>query len=285
MRKTIVMLVSLPLTACATLQGRPTPVADMGELGSVVRDLYSPAEAVRAFNGEFCTGDPAVGDGSTVTLSQTTKLFGGFKVVSSEQSVPRRCIDSVAKKRSYRDEVLFTYLAAIDARYRNFISGITSQRKAGNSQLSLMALYTSALASVASGGLATGFSASSTFLQGAQGKLNKDLFYEQTMPSLIALMDAERANIRASILKKLVSDRNSGNITYSMAEALMDIGRYEDAASIEKAVAALSQQASQALEVAKKVEGTVEDERNTVDKKEDNLIGGKPDVTIKAADG
>lgn len=132
--------------------------------------------------------------------------------------------------------------------------------------LSVLGLYTSALASVSSGGLATGFAASSTFLQGSQGKLNKDLFYEQTMPALINLMNAERVNTRASIMAKVTRDRLSTSITYSLPEALMDIARYEEAASIEKAVATLVQQASQKLTDAQENEEAVDKLRAAVGK-------------------
>ncbi|WP_095011398.1 hypothetical protein [Tsuneonella mangrovi] len=156
-------------------------------------------------------------------------------------------LNDANKERAYRDQVLFTYMAAIDARYRNFIAGLSSQRKGGNALLSTFALYTSALASVTTGDTATGFATSSTFLQGTQGQLNKELFYEQSLPAIIALMESERAKVRAQILTNLKIDRAKTNVEYGLSEAFVDIGKYEDAASVEKAVARLVQQASQKL--------------------------------------
>ena len=212
------------LSGCSTLQGRPTPVLDMTELQKTTQDLYSPDQALRQY----------------ATLSSD-------------------------RKRTYRDEVLFTYLAAIDAKYRNFVIGLTSQNKSGNALASLFGLYTSALASVSSGYWATGFAASSTFFQGAQGAMNKELFYEQTLPAMINLMEAERTRVRTDILRKLATDRVAENaITYTLAEALMDAGRYEDAASVEKAVAILAQQAAQSLTTAENAEREAEEKRNEV---------------------
>lgn len=161
---------------------------------------------------------------------------------------------SAEKQVAYRDRVLFLYLAAVDSRYSNFVSALTSQRKYGNSLLSIAGLYTAALASVTSGGVATGFAAASTFTQGSQGALNKDLFYEQTLPALINLMDSERAKVRAQIFQRLADERNNGKI-YGLAEALADVARYEQAASVERAVAKLvSQSSTQLAEQEKAVE-------------------------------
>lgn len=204
-----IFITALTLQGCATLQGSPTPVLLMDDLVQTAR-LYPPDLAIQQYNQRR---DPLGKDFS--------------------------------EQRAYRDQVLFTYLAAIDARYRNFEQGLTSQNKFGNSLASVLSLYTSALASVASGDLATGFATSSTFLQGAQGSLNKELFFEQTLPALISVMEAERSRIRAEILRSLARDTKSDRIVYGMAEALNDISRYQDAASVETAVAKLIQDAAE----------------------------------------
>jgi len=230
MKRAILILSALSVSGCSTLQGRPSPVIDMTSIQNAVRDDYSPETVMREY----------------ATLSRD-------------------------RKRAYRDEVLFIYLAAIDARYRNFVLGLTEQSKSGNSVASLFGLYTSALASVSSGSLATAFATSSTFFQGAKGALNKDLFYEQALPSLINLMEAERARIRSDILNNLAEDRTSKNaITYTLAEALMDAGRYEDAASVEKAVAELAKQAAQSLSAAEKDEREARDKRISEINKSEN---------------
>jgi hypothetical protein len=230
MRNTALLFAALLVSGCSTLQGRPSPVLNMDKLQKTTQDLYSPDTAMKTY----------------ATLS-------------------------VDRKRTYRNEVLFSYLAAIDAKYRNFVTGLTSQNKSGNALASLFGLYTSALASVSSGHWATGFATSSTFFQGAQGAMSKDLFYEQALPSLINLMEAERSRVRADILRKLTNDRNAKNaITYTLAEAFMDVGRYEDAASVEKAVAVLAQQAAQTLTTAENAERDEEKKRNALINTEEN---------------
>ena len=233
MKRAILILSAISVSGCSTLQGRPSPVLNMKSIENTVNNEYSPEMVMKNY----------------ATLS-------------------------IDRKRAYRDEVLFIYLAAIDARYRNFVLGLTDQSKSGNSAASLFGLYTSALASVSSGNLATAFATSSTFFQGAKGALNKDLFYEQALPSLINLMEAERARIRSDILNNLAKDRTSKNaITYTLAEALMDAGRYEDAASVEKAVAELAKQAAQSLGAAEKKEREARDKRNSeIDKPENSTI-------------
>ncbi|MXP10229.1 hypothetical protein [Pseudoblastomonas halimionae] len=263
MKNAVLIATSSMLAGCATLQGQPTPVVDMDSLATVVREIYAPATVIRTYNGEFCTGTPPVSDGFIEYTEKTNSWYGRNDEVTRQ--VKGRCITGTQPKKAYRDEVLFTYLAAADARYVNFKASITSQRKYGNALMSVVGLYTSALASVASGGLATGFAASSTFVQGSQGSLNKDLFYEQTLPALINIMEAERTSVRNEINLRILRDRaTSDAITYTLAEVLTDIGRYENAASIEKAVATLTQRAAQELT-------TAENEAKSVKKLRDDL--------------
>ncbi|MDC0886985.1 hypothetical protein OAS19_04260 [Altererythrobacter sp.] len=237
MHRFFVVGVIVMLGGCSTLQGRPSPVVDMTKLANYTQDNYAPYIVLPTYSSQFCQGMTGQADGSKF------KIRNGL-ANNALKEVPNRCIRSNAEKRSYRDEVLFTYISAVDARYRNFIMAISSQKKYGGALASTLGLYTSALASVASGDLATGFAASSTFMQGARGQLDKDLFYEQTLPALINLMEADRSRVRTSILEKLKADTGSTAITYGMAEAMSDISRYEDAASIEKAVASLVRQAA-----------------------------------------
>jgi|GEM_PF-2225720 len=234
-------LMSALLAGCSTLQGQPSPIVDMKTAIDIIKTEYTPSEVVPTYNGQHCVPNAA---GTNVDKSST-----------------ERCIWTVRERRTYRDEVLFTYMRAVNSRYDNFISATSSQRKFGNGLLSVLSLYTSALASVSTGGLSTGFSASSTFLQGSQGKLNEDLFYKQTLPALINLMDAERTRVRTDILTKLASDNDPNAIEYGLPEALVDIDRYEDAASVERAVAKLAQQAAQALTQAESDEKDARDKR------------------------
>lgn len=241
MKKSTIILLSLAITGCSTLQGQPTPIVDMKTALAMVENNYPPSEVVRIYNGQYCKDDPPGAD------LDTRKGL--------------RCVDTVAERRAYRDEVLFTYMRAVNSRYDNFISAISSERKFGNSYLSVLGLYASTLASVSTGYLATGFAASSTFLQGSQGKLNEELFYKQTLPAMINLMDAERTIVRTDILTKLDKDQDPNTISYGLAEALVDIDRYEDAASVERAVAKLVQKASQALTDAEDAEDKARKDR------------------------
>ena len=232
MKTNAVLLSTFLLGGCASLQGLPTPVLEMTPTVNLVRASYGPATVLRAYAGQYCAG----------TSTGTPDPLKG-----------ERCIDTASKRDAYRDEVLFSYLAAIDARYSNFITGMTSERKYGNSLLSITGLYTAALASVTSGVTATGFATASAFAQGSQGKLNKDLFYEQTLPALINMMDAERAKVRTQILKRLADDR-AGKVAYLLPEVLGDVARYEEAASVERAVAKLISQSALSLEKEEKKE-------------------------------
>ena len=168
-------------------------------------------------------------------------------------------LDTTSEREAYRNEVAALYLAAIDGRYANFVMGLTSQRKFGASTLDVFGFYASVAAGVATGALENGLNATSTFFQGAQSKLESHLFYEQALPVMISMMDAERDRIRARINSRIAADRITEGVTYGMAEMFSDIAAYEQSASVERAIARLAEEA--AKERAAAADTVVQSER------------------------
>lgn len=207
MRTTMALAALVTVCGCTSLQGRPSPVMDMGKVVDTVQASYDFKTAMTTYAGK----------------------------------------NSVADKRAYRDEVVFAHMAAVNARYRNFMIGLSSQYKTLNAVVDTAALGLSSGATLAGKETAQALAAGSTFLSGSQGKVNSRLYYEQTLPALINIMESERADVRTQILAKMNNDTSVNSISYGMAEALMDIAEYEDAVSMERAVSRLSQDAAARL--------------------------------------
>jgi hypothetical protein len=177
------------------------------------------------------------------TLVETVQKSYDFKTAMNTYGTK----GAVSDKRAYRDEVVFAHMAAVNARYRNFLIGLSSQYKSINALVDTVSLGLSSGASLAGKDTAQALAAGSTFLSGSQGKVNSRLYYEQTLPALINIMESERADVRTQILAKMENDTNAATISYGMAEALMDIAEYEDAVSMERAVSRMSQDAATRL--------------------------------------
>ena len=212
--------------ACSSFDGRPSPVLRMAPKIDLIESNYLPATVVSTYNGY--TGDPK----------------------------------EISRKREYRDQVLFAYLDAANARYENYLIALSKQAKGGNVILDIVTLGLTGGVTVAGQKTAQALGAGATFLSGAQGKINERLFYEQTLPALISMMEAERAKVRAEILTKLTRDEKSSTIIYGITEVLNDVSRYESAASLERAVVRLSQKAGESLKEVEDLEDAAGETRN-----------------------
>lgn len=210
-RSIFIVLTALSLGGCMSFQGRPYSVFKFEDTLEPVRTGYKPAHVVKEY----------------------------YKKTDQ------------AGRRAYRDEVISLYTIAIDARYDQFLRYISMQNKGGNSAVDIAALGLSGAVPLFSGaGTKDALGAGATFLSGSQGKVNARVFYEATLPAIINIMETQRTEVRADILRKKKADRKSDVITYDIAEALMDLARYENAVSIDKAVSILNEKAALGLNEA-----------------------------------
>ena len=69
-----------------------------------------------------------------------------------------------------------------------------------------------------------------TVAGGSREAVDKNLFFERTLPSVIAAMDAERTRVKTAIQQKLDLDENR----YPLASAFADIAEYQLAGTLER---------------------------------------------------
>lgn len=135
-------------------------------------------------------------------------------------------------RRDYRDYVIALYLAAIDDRYRKFTAQLQGGNRGSGLGLDLLVLGLNGAAALSGASSAGDISTLAAVSAGARSTIDKRLYFDQTLPSVIAAMDAERAAIKADIAvkRKLPIER------YGLEEAFGDISRLVDAGSISAAV-------------------------------------------------
>jgi hypothetical protein len=73
--------------------------------------------------------------------------------------------------KQYRNMIISIYMAAIDARYHNFVSALSTQNKGSNLALSTVALGLSSAATVTGQTAANILSAGSAFVTGSNSKI------------------------------------------------------------------------------------------------------------------
>lgn len=134
-------------------------------------------------------------------------------------------------RKVYRNRVVASYLLAMDARYFAFRRNLSRNLKGGNIGFDLALLGLTGSAAIWDQA-ASELAAAATAVAGARSGINRELYFERTLPALIALMEAERLSVRAEILRGLTQSEDE----YTVQEAFADLHRYEAAASIDGAI-------------------------------------------------
>lgn len=136
-------------------------------------------------------------------------------------------------RENLRNRIVYGRLAYYDMRYAEFVRNINAQSNSINTGGNLAAITLTGIGAV-TGTAATksALSAASTAVLGGIGQIDKNLFYEKTMPALIAAMDATRAATLLQISRSLQRSDDE----YPLATAFIDLNRYRDAGSIPSAI-------------------------------------------------
>ena len=153
---------------------------------------------------------------------------------------------------AYRDQVIADCVMAINQHYNKYIADLRQESVSSNLTTDVLSLGLSGGATLAKPATAKALSASSAFVTGIGTSINKDVFYQQTLPAIVSAMDSRRASLLASILDSEKKD-TQGN-AYSLANAGLDIDAYQNAGNIYVAIAELTRSAqSEAQDAQSKV--------------------------------
>lgn len=139
---------------------------------------------------------------------------------------------SAADKKQYRNEIMAVFMDAIDENYhiyssRLFNEGLQFGLGFEGSIVGLAA--TAALFPDSAPELASVIAAAG----GAQATVNKNLYFDRTLPALVTTMDTRRIEIETEIITKLKDEVAD----YPMAAALRDLRRYQNSGTLFRAVA------------------------------------------------
>ncbi len=138
------------------------------------------------------------------------------------------------EKREYRDMVVHGRLLALDLQYGVFQEAIYREGIVSNLSIDVLGVAVGAAgAAVSDADTSKLLSALSGGISGTGTAINKNVYYERTLPALLALMDAKRDEVRAEILGGLTLN----HLEYPLGRALADLERYLQAGTIPGAIA------------------------------------------------
>lgn len=194
------------ISSCAALDGMPEPVFNSDSVVETVSSNYG-----------FAT---AIGHMAEISASNYT---------------------GNENPRTYRDQVAAAYLMAIDTRYLEFRQHLSQSLKGGNIGFDLAILGLTGVGAMW-GRVASDFSAAATGFAGARASVNRELYFERTLPALVSLMEAGRLEVRSRITAGLNQPVNE----YTIQELFADLHSYEVAASLDTAIQRASELAASA---------------------------------------
>jgi len=148
-------------------------------------------------------------------------------------------IQTEPDKMAYRNRVMTVYMSAMDARYAAFRTGLSKQLRGTNFGLEIATLGLGGLGAIWAKA-AQEINAGTTFLTGSKGAFNKEVYFQQTLPALMAAMDANHLKVGADLIEK--QSKSIGE--YPLEAAFADLSRYELSASVDSAVQQLTKEAA-----------------------------------------
>jgi hypothetical protein len=215
---------------------------------------------VRGLRRLWQTGLGLVAAGAAVLLSGCASVDGyPNRLEYSEQYVaevgPYASPDAVLRYNATTDIATATLLRnntvtarifSIDANFHQFVRDLTTQQNLSTVGVDWAAIgLASAGAVVGSSQTKAILAAISAGLLGAKASVDKDVFYNKTIPALITLMEGQRKIVLAQIyvgLKKSVTE-------YTLYQALADLDAYYNAGTINGALVGLTVTAGETSQV------------------------------------
>jgi hypothetical protein len=182
--------------------------------------------------------EPLVTTSELVAIARDYALPGAWKTYTG--------MDSPLARKLYRDELIIAHLAAADARYRDFRRDIGFEMRSSGLTFDAILLGLSGAGSL-SKKAADEIAVVTTGFVGLHGAIDRNVYFDKTLPALISAMDGERFRIATAIHRKMVRDDQA----YPLVAALADIAEYEDAGRLDQAVVAIGQSAAVERKAAK----------------------------------
>ena len=161
--KCLLLCVLLPLSACATFDGRPASVISVQQASQMVSD-YRPDVAIRNL-GNIPASD-------------------------------------VAGRNTYRNRVVAAYFTAIDANYNHFLRSLSRSGRGAHVGFDSILLGLTGAGAIFDGA-ASELAAAATSVGGVRSSFDRELFADRALPIIISLMDSRRLAVRADILRGL----------------------------------------------------------------------------------
>lgn len=140
-------------------------------------------------------------------------------------------------RRAYRDHIVDSYLGAIQSRYTAFTDTLENGERESGFLNDLLLVALTGATSLVDAANADELATITAMAAGGRATIDHRLFFDRTLPAVVAAMNAERATILAEIQRK----RNLPIEQYSLGEAFDDIDRLQQAGRLSRGITRVTQ--------------------------------------------
>jgi hypothetical protein len=185
-------------------------------------------------------GYPKDPEDTDATLIALQPYFNGAKEAEYTRAVP-------AARMATRNEIIFARMRAYDIAFADFEKRLYGDGNAVTLGSDLVGLVLAGLtATTGTAATKSALGAASAGVIGANTAINKDLYYQKTVPALLAQMQAERLQAKLPIVDGIkLSDAE-----YPLILAYIDLDAYKNAGSIPAAINAINKETGNAKDRA-----------------------------------
>jgi len=167
--------------------------------------------------------------------------------VRTKANDPSNAVRGGLTPQQYRDTVVYRRIEVIDNYYYDFESKLTGTYNGIEVCADLTALVLNGFGAVTGTAAAkASLAAASAGVIGSKSVISTDIFYQKTLPGLVAQMKASRQQALLKIETGLVNDVSK----YSLDAALLDVSAYYIAGTLPSAVSQVTAQAGAAQTAA-----------------------------------
>jgi len=127
------------------------------------------------------------------------------------------------QRQALRDKLIDGRVALMDLNYQQFVASMSFHRQSIDTAGEFAELGANLATTIVGGAAAkTALGAVSAGISGAKLSVDKNFFYEKTIPVLVSAMEAQRK----TVLVDLLTGRAKDDHEYSLAQAISDLNRY-----------------------------------------------------------
>jgi hypothetical protein len=188
-------------------------------------------------------GYPADPEDTATTLASLQDYFR----VEKDTQYNQLPADSTARL-TLRNEIVLSRIRAYDIEFDDFEKRLNGDANSVTAGGDLLLLILNGLGAT-TGAAATkaALAAASAGVVGAQAAIDKDLYYQKTLPALLAQMEANRIAVKLTILTGL----NLDDSKYPLSRAELDLDTLKRAGGIPASIQTITRQAGDQTEVSR----------------------------------